>query len=483
MAKRFESLNKLFESVKESSHDFRITTAPFKEFDTEKLERTLELEKKGQENGSANLPAASSQEPDEVERSIIELIESERDQSFQVLEGRLEDYATRIRNFDFDGHFGQVRLVNNSSIENFRAQVATGADELHSRRKLLREADVELVDFREKNGLEKRVARMKTPGFTVLKWMVIVVLLFLETAMNGVFLAEGSDQGLIGGYTFAFAFAFANVALTVINGLYGIPRIVHRSVVQKMIGFICFVFWIVAACGINFVLAHYREASQLAVDNLGTVVMDRIRTAPLDFKDINSWILFVSGLIFSLIALVDTLLMNDPYPKYTETYKLYLDRQHEYIDHKSDLIEDLKATRDEHNTTVEEVIRALSIRRKDSAAAIDARSRMIKLFNEHQAHLETAARKLLGTYRDANRKTRMETEPLRFSTKFKLGRIKADVDRTSDWSDKELAERIKAAQEELVQQMGRISKEFDEAVTAYHQLDKLFPETINGAAA
>ncbi|MGO7847599.1 DUF4064 domain-containing protein [Rhizobium ruizarguesonis] len=481
MAKRFESLNKLYESIRESSHDFRITTAPFQQFDAEQLERTLELEEKGRTNGSANLPAPASKEPDEVEKTIIERVVSERDEAYRALEDRLEDYSTRIRNFDFDGHFSHVRMTNNSSVDDFRASVASGRNDLHALRKLLRDADVELADFRERNGLQKRVAQMKTSGFTVLKWMVIVVLLLLETVLNGVFLAEGSDQGLLGGYTLAFAFAFGNVALTVINGLFVIPKFVHRSIWWKVVGFLGILLWIFTAVGINFVLAHYREVSQFTPENMGSAVMDHIVTATFAFTSINSWILFVSGLIFSLIALVDTLLIRDPYPGYAGTYQRFLDRQDDYIETMSVLIEDLKKTRDEHNSKVEDIIRALSNRRKDSASAIDARSRMIKLFAEHQIHLETVARRLLGTYREANRKTRTAPEPARFSAQFKLERRKADVDKSSDWSDKELADRINAAQAELIEQMSRISTEFDNAVTSYRELDNLFPETINGA--
>jgi hypothetical protein len=481
MAKRFESLNRLFDTVRESSHDFRMTTAPFNELDPEKLERTLELVEKGRSNGSANLPAAASQEPDDVEKTIIELVNNERDDAFQVLDGRLEDYATRIRNFNFDGHFSQVRLENKSSAENFRAHVASGSDELHTARELLRDADVELANFRKENGLEKRVAKLKTTGFTILKWLVIVVLLVVETWVNGIFLAEATEGGRVEALTLAFAFAFANVAVTVICGLFLIPNIIHKSYARKLIGFLSILFWTAFVCALNFVMAHFREVAMMGADNLGTAVMEHIAKSTFTFSNIESWILFVSGLVFSIIALVDTLLMKDPYPHYAATYKQYLDKKYSYIDQKRDLIEDLKETRDVHNARIEEIIRALSNRRKDSAAAIDARSRMIKLFTEHQVHLEEAARRLLGTYWDANRKARTEPEPRRFSTKFKLERRKSEVDKSSDWSDKELTERINAAQAELMEQMTRISKEFDDAVAEYRQLDNIFPETINGA--
>ncbi len=161
MAPRFDSLNKLFESVRESNHDFRVTTDPFPPLDVEKLERTMELEEKGKRNGGTNSPPEDSRDLDEVERFITERMDSLRDEAYQVLEGHLNNHGTRLRNLDFDGHFSRIQVVNNASVDDFRADVATGRDELHGLRNDLKEADEELADFRARNRLEKRVARTK----------------------------------------------------------------------------------------------------------------------------------------------------------------------------------------------------------------------------------------------------------------------------------------------------------------------------------
>lgn len=96
MAKRFEALNRLIDSVRESSHDFRITTDPFPPLDPEKLAKTLELAKKGAENGEVDKPAQSSKALDDVEKAIVNRVETERDDSYQILEDQLHTYATRM---------------------------------------------------------------------------------------------------------------------------------------------------------------------------------------------------------------------------------------------------------------------------------------------------------------------------------------------------------------------------------------------------
>lgn len=480
---RFESLNKLYDSLRESSHDFRITTDPFPPLDADKLTKSMEIERKAAENGKANVPAINAKDFDDVERAIIERVENQRDDAFQILEAQLHTYATRLRNLDFDGHFGQIEMTNHSSVEDFQADVAGGQDELFMRRKDLRATDEELDDFRKRNRLEKRVARVKGKVDTTLKILFIVFILLLETGVNGVYLAKGNDSGLIGGIGYAFGFAFINVVGTFLLALFGIRQLNRRSVALKFIGFLSLLLWFALAITLNLAMAHYREISATAVEHIGALVRQRIVSDPLGLADIDSFVLFAGGFLFSTAALLDGLFLTDPYPGYAETYARYFAARIEYADEKDHRIQRLKEIRDDHNAKIEGIIQGLSKRRKECAAIIDARTRMTKLFAEHQTHLEAVARKLLALYREANRAARTEDEPKHFKAQYKMERRKVVIDTSDDWSDKELSERIQGAQAELSAQMKRISKAFEDAVDAYHQLDKIFPETINGSPA
>ncbi|KQV83535.1 hypothetical protein [Rhizobium sp. Root1220] len=389
---KFEALNNLYNSLRESSHDFRITTDPFPPFDADKLAKSMEIERKAGENGKANVPAPAALDFDDVERAIIDRVESQRGDSFQILEDQLHTYATRLRNLDFDGHFGQIEMTNHSSVEDFQADVAVGRDELFMRRKDLRATDEELEDFRKRNRLEKRVARVKGKLETTLKVLFIVFLLLLETAVNGVYLAKGNDSGLVGGIGYAFGFAFINVVGTFLLALFGIRQLNRRSVVLKFIGLLSLIFWIALAIALNLAMAHYREISATAVDNIGALVRQRVVNDPLGLSDIDSFVLFAGGFLFSVAALLDGLFMTDPYPGYAGTYSRYFSARIEYADEKDHRIERLKEIRDEHNEKIEVIIQRLSKRRKECAAIIDARTRMTKLFAEHQTSLEGVAR-------------------------------------------------------------------------------------------
>ncbi|PTM90143.1 DMT family transporter [Mycoplana dimorpha] len=478
MAKRFEALNRLIDSVRESNHDFRITTDPFPPLDSEKLAKTMELAKKGANNGAEDKPVQSAKALDDVEKEILNKVETERDDSYQILEDQLHTYATRMQNLDFDGHFGRIRQANISSLTDFKADVAGGRDELFGLRRNLKEADEELANFKKDNGL-KRVAQTKSELATFIKWLIIVALLIAETIVNGIYLAQGSDQGLVGGVGLAFGFAFANVGGTVLLALAFVPNIVHRSWFRKLWGLIGIVLWLCLAIGLNIAMAHYREAAAATATDIGATVMTRLKTDPLALRDIDSWILFGTGFIFSAVALFDVLSIRDIYPGYGGVHTRYVKARDNYVYHKLDLIDQLKDIRDDHNTKVDTIIRDLTIRRRECASIIENRARIVRLFNDQQDRLEECARKLLTIYREANRQARTKPEPKHFSTQYKLERRKPVIDTGDDWNDKELAARIKAAEDELAEQMRQIGQEFESAVTAYHQLDNLFPENIN----
>lgn len=480
---RFESLNKLYESIRESSHDFRITTDPFPPLDPEKLARSMEIERKASENGKSNVPARATRELDDVERSIVERVESQRDDSLQILEDQLNTYATRLRNLDFDGHFSQIEMTNHSSVEDFQADVTGGRDALFIRRKDLKETDEELAHFRKRHRLEKRVARVRGGLETSLKILFVAFLLIVETAVNGIYLAKGNDSGLVGGIGYAFGFAFVNVIGTFLLALFGVRQLNRHSIALKFVGFASLLLWIALAVALNLAMAHYREISASAVDNIGLLVRQRIVSDPLGLADIDSFVLFAGGFLFSIAALLDGLFMTDPYPGYAGVYSRYVAARDEYAGEREHRVDGLKEIRDDHNAKIEGIIQGLSKRRKECAAIIDARTRMTKLFVEHQTQLEGVARKLLAIYREQNKAVRTEEEPKHFKTQYKMERRKVIIDTSDDWSDKELSERIQTAQAELSSQMKHISKAFEDAVTAYHELDHIYPETINGSPA
>jgi hypothetical protein len=463
---RFEALNRLWETVRETSHDFRASTDVFPVVDIEKLSTTLSLKEKGATAGGLNRPGTSAQSLDETEQNVVAWIETEKKSSHQVLEDQFQTFDSRLRNLDFEGQFGLIRQANASSISDFKAEVASGVDELHGLRRKLKTAEDELVDFKSRHKLQ-RAAKISSKAAWGFKVALIVFLILIEMVMNGSFLAKGSEQGVVGGVTEAAAFAFLNIGAALMFSFFCVRFLVHRSFLLKLLGLLGLVAYVAVALAINIALAHYREVSATILSGAGVEVMQRLKTAPLGLQELNSWMLFAVGLMFSLFAFIDGCYLTDPYPGFAGVQKRLDTARSSYIDRKLDLIDDLRDIRDEHNSKIEAIIRDLSMRRQETAAILAHRARTASLFAEHQNHLERTANTLLTIYREANRGARTEPEPAYFATRYQLERLVPVLHSNEEWDDKLLGERIQSAQAELIEK--------------YHKLDNLFPESTIGA--
>ncbi|NTG48744.1 hypothetical protein G6M04_15275 [Agrobacterium rhizogenes] len=477
---RFEALNRLWETVRETSHDFRASTDVFPVVDVEKLSTTLSLKEKGATTGRLNRPGPSAQSLDETEQNVVAWIETEKKSSHQVLEDQFQTFDSRLRNLDFEGQFGLIRQANASSISDFKAEAATGVDELHGLRRKLKTAEDEMVDFRSRHKL-KGAAKVSSKAAWAFKVALIVFLILVEMVMNGSFLAKGSEQGIVGGVTEAAAFAFLNIGAALMFSFFWVRFLVHRSFLLKLLGLLGLVAYVAVALAINIALAHYREVSATILSGAGVEVIQRLKTAPLGLQELNSWMLFAVGLMFSLVAFIDGCYLTDPYPGFAGVQKRLDAARNNYIDRRIDLIDDLRDIRDEHNSKIEAIIRDLSMRRQETAAILAHRARTAGLFAEHQNHLERTANTLLTIYREANRGARTEPEPAYFASRYQLERLVPVLHSNEEWDDKLLGERIQSAQAELSEQIKRIGDEFESAIEKYHKLDNLFPESTIGA--
>ena len=119
-------------------------------------------------------------------------------------------YASRLASLDFQGRFTAIHQTVPDSIAEFKAEIAKGEDTLHAFRRELIENENEREDFRATHRL-KRPARTHSAAIRFLKWGFLVLLLAVETGLNGSFLAKGSEGGRIGGMSEALAFAALNV--------------------------------------------------------------------------------------------------------------------------------------------------------------------------------------------------------------------------------------------------------------------------------
>lgn len=479
MSSKFEKLNRLRESLRESNHDFRASTQLFNSLDVDKIDRDMDFAGRGKERGEANQPPKNTKNLDDVEHAIIERVEDEKKSSYHTLEDSLQLLSGRLAGLDFEEQFGLIRQANAASVSDFKASVAIGLDELHGLRRALNDAEKEHIWFKDKHGLV-RAARVQHGVAHVFRLSLLLFLFLIETAMNGSFLAKGSEQGLFGGILEAAAFSFINIGAALLLSVFCARLVTHRSALGKLVGIGSIIFYVALAVTINLALAHYREVTGSLADGAGAEVIRNLRTNPAGLVDVKSWLLFAIGLMFSIFAFIDGWFVFDPYPGYAGVEKRLVGRREDYIDRKKELIEELQDVRDEHNEKVEEIVKELGSRRREHRAIVDHRSRLLALFAQHQDQLERACNQLLSKYREANIHARTEPSPKHFGMAYKLDRLKPHVSGDGEWSEGDVGASIREAQEELNGQVRLIGQECERGIEQYSDLDKLHPDRVNG---
>jgi hypothetical protein len=475
------ALSRLLESMRRPPHDKRPSTEVFPDIDVNRLASEMRLDGVGRKRGSGEEPATITTALDEVETRVLERVEAEKKRSHALVEDELRTYSERLSSLDFEARFASIRQAAPACVSEFKAAVAKGLDELHGLRRDLREIEDERDAFRSSNKL-KRTARLHGGAGLFLKWALILVLFVVEAGLNGTFLAKGSEQGLVGGFSEAVTFALLNIGVALLLALFGAVQLNHRSWFRKLLGLIAVIAFVAFALALNLALAHYREVAGTVLEGGGQEVVARLRSAPLAIQDLQSWILFGMGSLFAVIAFLDGLWMYDPYPGYAALEQRLITKREAYITTRADLIDELREISSEFRDKMDELAHDLSVRRSEHDAIIAHRARLIHLFHQHQAHLERAANVLLQTYREANVKARSTEPPTRFALPHSLEKVEVAAHASSEWDQAELRQRVTAVQDLLTEQVLAIHRELEIAIERYRQLDELVPETIHGSS-
>jgi hypothetical protein len=469
------SLARLVSGLKREQHDYRASLEVFPALNVAKLAADLGVGSAGALRGAHEQPASSSTALDDTENLVVERIEAEKNTAHGVLLDELHIYKERLAGLDFEGRFATIRQAAPAAVSEFRAEAAQGRDELHGLRRHLRDVEAERDDFRRRHKL-MRAARFAKGGNLTLKLGVLLSLFVFEVFLNAFFLAKGSELGYVGGAAEAFTFALLNIGVSFLVGAIGARELNHRNYVRKLFGLVSFICYVVLAIGLNLTLAHYREVAGSLVSDAGQEVLARLRTAPLAIADVKSWLFFGIGIMCSLIALGDSYLIFDPYPGYGMLEKRRGAAHDGYIRRKNELIATLLEIRDEAIEVLEEANRDLAIRRSEHDAILEARARLVRLFEAHQTHLERTANALLASYRETNKRSRKTPAPPRFAMPYGLEKISVDQETLPASAKEDLRRSIAESQAVLAEQVRAIHDEFERAFASYREIDDLFEE-------
>ena len=404
--------------VQGQRHVYVQTTLLLPPLDPVQIKDELDLERRGQERGARDEPAFDTRAFDEVESEIVTLVERHRESAGNILHDHLSTYAERLNSLDLDGAATNIAIEARTVLSEFSTELSHGADRGYAARRRFVELDRHVEKF-------KRDARLDRPAHyptsRVLHFGILLAMLLIEAVLNGIFLGEMHPLGLLGGFTEAIVIAIGNVGIGAVTGYAVLPQLGHRRIWRKLLGVLGLAGFVVTVLVLNLSFAHYRDAFAAGnFDTATTAAFQAFWTNPLGIVDIKSWLLFLIGVVFAVVALIDGFKMDDPYPGYGPLDRRLNKALQRYGQIKSgclDLLSDIKADAvDDMRQTKDELAKA----RGEYASILEARQRLVGVYKQHLEGLEKAGKELLAAYRDANKSPRTAPVPIHFKAQWSL---------------------------------------------------------------
>ena len=397
-------VSKLLDHLKGSRDAWRPTITLFPEVDLRQLSRDLNLETKGEQAASSFQGNLDDKGLDLVEREILDDLSRRARISTEQYAAELEGYDGRMRAAAIgQGAFVMVKAAAAEGLANFQAQAEEDRLKLEAEAARTQRVCEQFHSFSKQHQLEKSAPYVPHANKLLTDWLVIAIIFILETLLNGMFFAAGSYAGLVGGFSEALALSALNVAIAMLTGLVAIRWLRHRAMIAKLLAGFLLLLCVVAAPGLNLLIAHYREAFVAASgeavhfrDVLGSLI-----SAPFVLNEVRSWVLGALGLVFFGLAAWKFHGLVDPYPNYGRLARLKREALDQFIGMRSNCINVLTEHRNAAVDEMKEVVQAVEGKRHEYEQARRGRERLHQAFVDHLAAFDAAAETLVLIYLNA----------------------------------------------------------------------------------
>ncbi len=375
-----------------------------KQVDVAELRDELDPVHLGHDAGQRGLPTPESPH-DPHEHPIVEKIEKLMRDERSSLEDQLEQADKHLKNSHGPEWRGDMNTAQQNAFTRFDDVEQIGSQDLHHKRVEVDKRREDLRKFRQDNRLH-REPNYPDVEWQIFSWGVVAVLFLGESIANSVFLAKGNELGVVGAYGVAFGISLANL-LPPFFAFGPLSRNTsHVKSWRRLLAWILSLLYIVYAFMLNLGVAHYREVSGRLIGDAGVEVVRRMTQNPLDLQDAESWLLFVLGLIFSLIAFFDGYKLDDAYPGYGKLDRLRAKARDAHRGELDEVSGALEEIRDEALEAVKRTADKAKEQPRECQRIATNRRRLIEEFRRYLDDLERAGAELIAEYREANRSAR-----------------------------------------------------------------------------
>ena len=368
--------------------------------------------------GRKGYPPSESTEPDANERAITNHINEEATYQTNTANERLSAYDNKINRINLSKNYEQC----NNFAENARLVMKNKiSEDLESLRQLKRkwlELDDELQRFAKENRLSRSAIY---PDSRVFQISILVMLVVLESGMNGYFFSIGSQLGYIGGITQALIISLINIfpAAAFIGRLI-LPNLLHVSKLRRYMSAVVLPLYLGFVLLFNLLIAQYRDQVLINPDAAASQAVQNLSSSPLSLHNIDSWLLFCLGIAFALIAAIDGFKLDDPYPGYGKITRRTQEADDEFHEAKGELLHELRRLKESALDKVEDLIERSDRDVSELRSLVSLKKTLLNNFSNYMKHTESTGMSLIREYRDTNIQSRDTPAPAYFTEEWKL---------------------------------------------------------------
>jgi hypothetical protein len=387
----------------------------FPHLDVDQIARELRLEERAEKAAMAGQPASDADGPDSAELDILGKLQGHASKACDSYLAVRDTFETRIQRAAVTPDLQvQIEAAAANALADFRAEILHDQNQLHNLLRTVASREDELREFRERHCL-KRLPKTVSRGERVFGVLLLLVFVLLESVLNGMFFAEGSEAGLIGGVVQALVLSLLNVGVASLYAVYGLPLLFHRRGTMKFLGALITIFFGFWLGGLNLAIGHFRD---LFIAGAGRVdmgeLLTRLTSTPFLLSDAKSFILVLLGTGLGLLAVIDVASTRDLYPGYGTVGRERKKAVDLYGEENARSLAAMMRLRDQTAEDLSSAIELIRGSQFQMQEAIEGRTRLHHSFKAYLDHLSVVHERLVQRYRECNRRVRRGEPPAYF---------------------------------------------------------------------
>ena len=460
------SLSRLTERVDVYTKGGRMVPLP----DRSVIEKKIDPKGKGAERGKENLPALGIDGPDECELEIITAYEELLTDTAERVSESAATYNSRISSIDLTAYMDDLTDGCRAALEAFNKQVVADVGMLKHRYEEVRDKASDFQLFKS----ERNIARspdLPSSSRRQVGWAIIAILFLIESVGNSGFLSVGNRGGILGAYVEAVSFSFVNIGLALITGHFLIRMKNSHEKQQRYLGLGLSGLSLCLAFLLSLSLAHYREVASLGVlgEGGGGLAIQNLVANPFGLTEIQSWLLFLMGLLFWVIAVIDIYGLDDPIPGYGRVARNKKKSLEDYERYKEVMIEELDELRTDEEDTIKDTRRQLVDLQSHLGSLIESRKALFNQWDEFSTQATKQAVELVNIYRTANKQER-KSAPKSFKNSL-TPEIPSLTSFETPIDQEKLANQVDLGRERLKDTQDKFYAEFNRALAIFSEIE------------